>query len=245
MNRINDAINQLEITLKYTKNEYAIWEGFFNLLNKKESYKKMLKYADESLSYFPNQANLYLFKGFAENRLGKNKSAIETFENGLNILIDEDYLFIQFYTYLGDNYNKIKEYKNSDKSYEKVLEIDPENAYALNNYSYFLSIRGDSLEKAEEMIKRCLENSPKSVSYLDTYAWILYKSNKFIVAEETIIKAIKYGGNKRTTILEHYGDILFKLNKKTEAKEQWEKAFEMGDGSEFLKEKATKGQLIE
>ena len=44
------------------------------------------------------------------------------------------------YSILGNSYNEIKEYINSDKSYEKSLEFLPENVTVLNNYVYYLSL---------------------------------------------------------------------------------------------------------
>ena len=58
------------------------------------------------------------------------------------------------YSILGNSYNEIKEYENSDKSYEKSLEYLPENVMVLNNYAYYLSLRGENLEKAKTNVKK-------------------------------------------------------------------------------------------
>ena len=47
-------------------------------------------------------------------------------------------LMVQFNTYLGDAYNRVKNYRLSDESYEKALKLNPENSYVLNNYAYYL-----------------------------------------------------------------------------------------------------------
>lgn len=232
-----EAIKYFKKALKLKKDEFMVWRELLFLENRLEKYKMLITDCEEAITYFPNQAVLYLLKGFAESRLNKNEASIKSFENGVSVLIDEDELSIQFYTYMGDVYNKLKEHKKSDIAYENVLKIDPENIYILNNYSYFLSLREDSLEKAEKMIKKCIEKNNKSASYLDTYAWILYKKGEFLQSLEIIKKAILHGGDKRAVILEHYGDILYKLNEKTKALEFWKKAMEKGKGSEFLEKK--------
>ena len=58
------------------------------------------------------------------------------------------------YSVLGNSYNEIKEYENSDKSYEKSLEYLPENVMVLNNYKYYLSLRGEKLEKSKKNVKK-------------------------------------------------------------------------------------------
>ena len=44
-----------------------------------------------------------------------------------------------------------KEYESSDSLFELSLKINPSNPTVLNNYSYYLSLRGVDLEKAKEM----------------------------------------------------------------------------------------------
>jgi len=43
---------------------------------------------------------------------------------------------------------------NRIKPYEKSLAGKGNNSYALNNYSYYLSLRSKDLEKAEKMAKK-------------------------------------------------------------------------------------------
>ena len=51
------------------------------------------------------------------------------------------------YSVLGNSYNEIKEYENSDRSYEKSLEYLPENVMVLNNY-ILLIFKGREFRKA-------------------------------------------------------------------------------------------------
>ena len=95
------------------------------------------------------------------------------------------------------------------------------------------------------MTKLCNELEPDNSTYLDTYAWVLYRLNKFQEAKKIIEKAIQKGGSKRPVIVEHYGDILYKNGETDKAVEQWNKAIQLGNGSEFLEQKAKEGVLID
>ena len=53
----------------------------------------------------------------------------------------------------------------------------------LNNYSYYLSLRKDKLEKAAELSKKSNNIYPKNASFNDTYGWILFQQEKFEEAE--------------------------------------------------------------
>ena len=63
---------------------------------------------------------------------------------------------------LGNSYNELEDFQNSDIAYEKAIEYIPNNAQVLNNYAYYLSLREEKLEKAEEMSKRTFEMFPEA-----------------------------------------------------------------------------------
>ena len=57
------------------------------------------------------------------------------------------------YSVLGNSYNEIKEYENSDKSYEKSLEYLPENVMVLNNYILSVIKRREFRKKQNKCLK--------------------------------------------------------------------------------------------
>ena len=115
----------------------------------------------------------------------------------------------------------------------------------LNNYAYYLSVRGEHLDKAEQMSKQSNEIQPDQSSYEDTYGWVFYKEGKFNDAKTWIEKALSHGADKSGTVLEHYGDILFKMGDLNKALEYWQKAKDAGDGSDLLDKKLAEKKLVE
>ena len=59
----------------------------------------------------------------------------------------------------------INEFENLDLA----LQYLPENVTVLNNYAYYLSLRGQHLEKAKKMSKKTIELFPEEANYLDTF----------------------------------------------------------------------------
>jgi Tfp pilus assembly protein PilF len=150
------------------------------------------------------------------------------------------------YTLLGDVYNSAKQYTASDSTYDKALKLDPNNATLLNNYGYYLSVRGARLEDAERMSKKSLEIRKDEPTFLDTYGWILYKEGKYDKALEFIKKAITANGdNADGTVWEHLGDIYFKLNDVDKAVDSWKKAKEKGTDSIDIDKKIKDKKLYE
>jgi len=66
---------------------------------------------------------------------------------------------------MGDCYHSLNDLQKSDQSYEKALGYNPDNAYTLNNYAYYLSVRGISLDKAAEMSKHSNDLQPNTASF--------------------------------------------------------------------------------
>jgi Tfp pilus assembly protein PilF len=160
-------------------------------------------------------------------------------------VVDNKSLKGQFLANLGDAYNQDKNNSKSDSCYERALELNPNDVYVLNNFSYYLSIRNEQLEKAESMSKKSNEIEPGNPSYLDTYAWILYAAKKYTEAKKYMELALEKDEYKNPVLLEHYGDILYRLEMKERALEFWIKAKTAGKGSDFLEQKIIENRLIE
>lgn len=243
--KYNEARKQLQFVVETEKDKYVIWEQLLLLENDLRDYKAMYKESKEVMTYFPNQPLPYLFNGMAAIELNKYEEAISSLNIGKGLAFDNEQMQAQFYTFLADVYNRQKKHEKSDEAFDKLLKINPNDVVALNNYSYYLSLRGEKLEKAVAMMKKVIEKQPNSGTYLDTYAWVLYKKGNYEEAKIQIEKSLQNGGDNSAVILEHYGDILFKLGEKENALDYWNKAAGKGKGSDLLEEKIEKKMLLE
>ena len=237
-----EARSHYYIAAMFDKNRYPIWNQLLSIDADIGQNDSLEKHSALAIELFPSQPLPYFFNGVANIQLKNYQKAIESFNDGLEFVQDNPRLMLNFYSNLGDVYNYSGQYEKSDKAYENALKIDPDNAYVLNNYSYYLSLRKEKLEKAERYSKRSNEISPNNPSYLDTYGWILFQQKKYTEAEIYLKMAIKLN-NKRPDILEHYGDVLFRLGKNEEALQYWKMAQETGSKSEELQKKISAKKL--
>lgn len=243
-NRLEEAKKAYERTIAIDSSRFPVWNQLMLLLSEMNDMEGLVNYGERGVNLFPNQPSIYLFFGSALSMQNEHLQAIEYLEMGKNLVIDNDPLLSQFYTSLGDSYHQMGDHEKSDSYYEKALELDPNNVYVLNNYSYYLSTRGEKLEKAKKMSEKSNQLAPGQSSYLDTYAWILYKMGDYKEANIWIDKALS-GSETSGVILEHKGDILYKLNKVDEAVEYWVKAKNAGDASDLIEKKITDKKLYE
>ena len=231
------ANENYEQALEFSTNSYPIYmqllENEFNAKN----YSKVIEYATNAIELYPTQPVLFLYKGMGYKERKDFVNAVSSFKMGAGILVDDEKLEFEFYSKLGETYNDQKDYLNSDKYFEKALNVNGLEPFMLNNYSYYLSLRKDKLEKAAELSKKSNNIYPKNASFNDTYGWILFQQEKFEEAEIWLKKSIENGGNLSGTVLEHYGDVMIQLNKESEALKYWNLAKEAGDFSDKLTDK--------
>ena len=224
---------------------YPFWEQLLFCDLYLEDYIQLAKDAEDAIDYFPSYPLPYFFAGignFQEKDFVKAQAYLET---GVDFVVNNNALLEQFYSTLGDTYNELESFKASYAAYDKVLSLNPENTIVLNNYSYYLSLRSEKLDKAEKMARKSVELDPYNSNNLDTYAWVLYKREKYTDALDWIKKALGNGGENSGVVLEHYGDILYKLGNTEEAVIFWTKARKQKDYSELLDKKLRDKKLYE
>ena len=235
---------QFKKAISLDKEKFAIWNQLLVIESELMDFIAMQNESKEAIELFPNQALAYFYNGASHIQLKNYKEAILIFNTGIEFVYDETIL-IQFYASIGDAQNSLKNYNASDSAYNKVLEIDPNNVYVLNNYAYYLSLRNTNLEKAEIMSKKSNEIQPNNNSYEDTYGWVLYQMKKFDDAKVWIGKALANGGKNNGILLEHYGDILYKLGETEEALKYWIDAKKTGDATNNIDVKIANKKLYE
>lgn len=231
--------------LELDPNKNLIWNEVMFLNSQLNDIDAMLRDSEKAIELYPTMPIYYYFNGIANIQLHEYETAIRSLKTGKSLLLDDLNLLFQFWQSLGDAYNHNGDYEDSDEAYERALDLQPDNVYVLNNYAYYLSLRGANLDKAAEMSLRTNELVPDDPTFEDTYGWILYKQGNFEDAEEWIGKAVQSSGTGDGVILEHYGDVLFQLGRTDEALDYWKQAQESGNASEFIDRKVADKQLYE
>jgi len=224
---------------------YVVWEELLRMDLLMSDYEHLQKYGALAMELYPEQPVTILFTALAEFQLKDYEQAEKLLNRGTKLVVNNNELLAQFYMYLGDTYHALEKTDESDKAYEKSLQVKENNPYVLNNFSYYLSLRGKDLEKAEQMAKKAVTIEPENSSFQDTYGWVLYKLGRYEDAKEWIGRSLEDKENTSGEVLEHYGDVLFKLGKPKEAIRYWKQAKEKGDGSDLLDEKILQQTLIE
>ncbi|WP_411275621.1 tetratricopeptide repeat protein [Daejeonella sp.] len=243
--KYKEARDSYRKALKLNDQIYQIWEQLLRIEVSQGDYQQAIADGEEALAVFPNQAELYLYTGIAYSQTKKYDKAVSYLKNAADLETEDKEIQAQIFSTLGDSYNALKKFKESDQYYDKALALNPDNSYILNNYAYYLSLRGENLEKAEKMSKRSVQIDPNNASSEDTYAWILFKLKRYAEAKTWIEKALRNDTTNSSTQVEHYGDILYLLGERDLALQQWIKAKGSGAGSENLNKKINEKKYVD
>jgi tetratricopeptide (TPR) repeat protein len=123
----------------------------------------------------------------------------------------------------------------------QALELNPDNASALNYIGYTWAERGEKLDQAEEMIMRAIELRPEDGFIVDSLGWVYYmrarplvESGKRSQARAYIDRALEElmraddltGGDP--VISEHLGDTYLLDDQRRRALDHFEEALNLG-----------------
>lgn len=206
-----------------------------------------------AVDYAASDPVYYYYLGIAYYQQKKASDALAVFKKGLDHVgkdtsID---LVANLYSLMGDMYHEVGDDEKAFTAYDSCLVYKPDDAMALNNYAYYLSLKKTELDKAESMSAKSLEKEPDNYTYIDTYAWILFCQKRYAEAKDYIDKAIKImndnGGPDEGdgNIIEHAGDIYFMHGDVDGALRMWKRAEKLGTDSKTLKKKIQLRKYIE
>jgi tetratricopeptide (TPR) repeat protein len=239
------AIAQYKRYLTIDSSNFDVWIQVASLYFDEKMYDSTIVISEIASKLFYDKALPYFYKGLAYVQKNEQEKAIESLTIALKKDASNNALAALIHTSLGDAYNSLKQYKQSDESFDAALKLFPLDATTLNNYAYYLSVRNERLTDAEAMSKKSLELQPNSKSFLDTYGWILFQQGKFEEAKKYIEKAIQSNGEEDGTLFEHLGDVYFKLNDLLNAKKYWQMAKDKGEDNSILINKIKSGKINE
>ena len=225
------------------------WRNYLLRLASDGQNDRELEYSEEALLKYPDDPFILLLNGECYLIKKDYQKAITPLRHCYSILspINNEQvnsIKVAVMNDLATSYFYVDSADNSFAYYEEILKIDPYNAGALNNYSYYLTLKGMDLDKAESMSKKTLDISPGNATYLDTYAWVLYNKGIYIEAKFLLEQALGYQTEPSDEMLDHYGDVLYRLGYIDQAVEQWQKSYDISN-SEETKRKIDAKAIIE
>ena len=121
-----------------------------------------------------------------------------------------------------------------ERDLRRILELEPDNAHALNALGFTFAERNLRLREAEALIRKALELEPDDPAIIDSMGWVAYRLGRLEEAEQHLRKAldIQFDGE----IAAHLGEVLWVSGHKDEARAVWKTALDQDPQDPALQE---------
>lgn len=218
-------------------------------------YSSLEEICRRGVNYHPQELLYSYFLGMMLIERSEYVEALGVLNRGLRQRSEDTRLALlsEVFTLKGDVYYKMDRHEEAFLQYDSALVYNRDNVLCLNNYAYFLSLKNQDMDKAEEMSYRSIKAEPDNKTYLDTYAWILFMQEKYEEAQQYMDKVVPRESTEKflltdeytsSVILEHAGDIAWMNGEQERATFLWRLALKRGDKdvSTVLKKKSKKGK---
>ncbi len=122
---------------------------------------------------------------------------------------------------------RMNDKKGAISAMREVLEINPQNAAALNYIGYSYAESGKRLDEAREMIEKALVIKPNDGYITDSLGWTYYRAGDYGQAMKYLKRADHLAPNE-PTILDHIANVLMKMGDGKSALKYFRRAYDGG-----------------
>ncbi|RME33276.1 MAG: tetratricopeptide repeat protein [Gammaproteobacteria bacterium] len=158
---------------------------------------------------------------------GRLEEAMELYDQALEQEVQPDLLYAR--AMLAEKMGRLD---ILERDLRALLELDPDNAQALNALGYTLADRTDRYEEAYELISRALELEPDNFFILDSMGWILYRLGRLEEAEYYLRRAREIRDDPE--VADHLAEVLRAQGRPDDARRILESSLRHNPGDERL-----------
>ena len=173
----------------------------------------------------------------------KYKEAIKYYDLIISKIDVNSVLYAEILYRRGSSYERLADYKNSDKDLLKSLKVNPDDAYVLNYLAYSWLEREYRIDEALQMLEKAYKSRNNDPYIIDSIGWAYYLIEDYIKAEKFLKRAVELMPED-PTVNDHYGDILWKLDRKIQARYFWENVLNLKETEDKMR-KIIVDKLIE
>ncbi|MGV3610869.1 MAG: tetratricopeptide repeat protein [Fluviicola sp.] len=235
-NQKEEALVSYKNALKFEETKFPIWNQVLMLEYELTKFDDLYKDARACSALFPTISSVQLLYTIACVQIDHFQEAIDAADMGKDLVVNDPVTEAEFYAQKGDALFSLKKIKEGIESYDKALEIDPNNLLTKNNYAMRLALSNTDLAKAGKLIDEVLAVSPNTASFINTKGLVYLKVLNFKLAFEQFKLADELDKDNKDYV-EHMGDAFFLLGDTAKALEFWKKAQSLGSKNKSLSKK--------
>ncbi|MDH5765797.1 MAG: tetratricopeptide repeat protein [Gammaproteobacteria bacterium] len=168
-----------------------------------------------------DQIRVYLAQGTLLSEARRDREALEIYNRAIKGAPENtDLLYARALTA-----EKLDMLDVTESDLRTVLNVDPDNANALNALGYTLADRTDRLVEAKEYILKAATLLPDDPAILDSLGWVYFRLGEYQSALKWLHKA--FAQLEDAEIAAHLGETLWQTGKLDDAKKIWNRGLEL------------------
>jgi tetratricopeptide (TPR) repeat protein len=240
------ALDKFEKALLLHDDDPRLYLEIVDLCLKTERPERAAWWLARAREKFTNLPELPFYEGQLLGHLKRWREALNAMDVAADLAArnQPSFLTAEFYFQHGVVAERSGDHDAAARHFLACLELEANNAQALNYLGYMWAERGENLAAAEELIRRALDLDPQNAAYLDSLGWALYQQGRYHEALAPLEQASQLSADAPDPVVEeHLGDVLEKLGRRNDAVKAWERAAALEGASEELpaKLKAARG----
>lgn len=130
------------------------------------------------------------------------------------------------------HYSERRQNSDAERDLRKILQIDPNNAIALNSLGYLLADTSQRYREAEELLLKAQSLQPNDPAIIDSLGWLYFRTGNYPDALRTLRKA--YESNPSATVAAHLGEVLWVTGSQVEARKIWHESLKQSDEDSII-----------
>lgn len=172
----------------------------------------------------------YLLEGEVRQKAEGAVAALTVFDAGLRMLPDDGELMYARALMLAEAGRQ----DDMERDLRRMIELDANDADALNALGYTLVDQGRNLDEAAALLARAEKITPDSAALLDSLGWLAYRRGDLDAALEKLRAA--HARLDDPEVSAHLGEVLWQKGERDEARRIWAAALEREPTHRTLRE---------
>ena len=237
---LNKEYDKVKTVLKKfdKKDEFYYWfkvKKEAQIIIKEQGYEDGINFISAKFNNIGDQNLKMVFDiaNFYKNSK-KYEKAIEYYTQIISTLDENSDIRSDILYRRGGSFERLGNYKKADQDLLHSLEINPDDAYALNYLAYSWLERDYNIDEAFQMLEKAYSLKNNDPYIIDSIGWAYYLIDNYVEAEKYLKRAVELMPDD-PIVNDHYGDILWKLNRKIQARYFWKNVLSFEDTDEDIR----------
>ncbi len=198
--KVDEARTAYRKALEINPDDGMVWILYANTYLRQREYGRAKEILLDAAGRGVAQQEIHHLLGAIASDEGQYETALVHFRTAL-AAGETDRLWFT----VGVVHDKLKQRPQMEEAMKKAIELNPDNAAALNYLGYSYLVDRKNIDEAYQMIRRAVEMDPDNGAYLDSLGWAYFLKGDLRSAQKYLERAASLESDPE--VFEHLGHL--------------------------------------